>query len=69
MRKLDINWHKETTNVREACYAMMKSHDIWECMSPEEKERFDELVDCMTIDDKPKESKSDAKNNTALPVS
>lgn len=64
-KKIDIDWTKETELVRDALFAIMKAHDIYETMSPENKQRFDYLFEMMT---EPEEVKQSVPGDPALSV-
>jgi hypothetical protein len=64
-KKIDINWTEENELVRDALFAIMKAHDIYETMSPENKQRFDYLFEMMT---EPEEIKPNVPSDPALPV-
>jgi hypothetical protein len=47
-KKIDIDWLKEKEDVRNAIFAVIKAHDIYESLSPGDKERFNVLLDMIT---------------------
>lgn len=56
---MKVDWTKENELVRDALFAVMKAHDMYELMVPEQKARFDELFNEMLSSSKPDEPLKD----------